>query len=68
MLELLTDYFLRKWNVWSESIALVNKRHAQANNPYVLRCDHSKPKPSIPYIATYNLYGWAMRELLLACS
>jgi len=45
-------------------IAVISKRHALANNPYVEGFDESQPTSYITYLDANNLYGYAQSEPL----
>ena len=45
-------------------IAVISKRHALANNPYVEGYDESQPTSYITYLDANNLYGYSQSESL----
>lgn len=45
-------------------IAMISKRHSQANNRYMASYDPSKASKYIMYLDANNLYGWAMSQPL----
>ena len=45
-------------------VAMISKRFAEANNPYLQHYDDERPKNYLMYLDTNNLYGWAMSQSL----
>ena len=45
-------------------VAMISKRFAEANNPYLQNYDNKKPKNYLMYLDANNLYGWAMSQSL----
>ena len=65
-LDLITDpnIYLMIENSMRGGIAVISKRHALANNPYVDGYDESQPTSYITYLDANNLYGYAQSEPL----
>ena len=65
-LELLTD---RDMHLFIErglrgSVAIISKRFAEVNKPYLQNYDHDQPKNYLMYFDANNLYGWDMSQSL----
>ena len=60
-LDLITDpnIYLMIENSMRGGIAVISKRHTQANNPYVEGYDESQPTSYITYLDANNLYGYS---------
>ena len=58
------DMYLMIENSMRGGIAVISKRHARANNPYVEGYDESQPDSYITYLDANNLYGYAQSEPL----
>ena len=66
-LDLITDpdMYLMVENNMRGGIAVISKRHAQANNPYVEEgYDESQPTSYLTYLDSNNLYGYAQSQPL----
>ena len=65
-LDLITDpnIYLMIENSMRGGIAVISKRHALANNPYVEGYDESQPTSYITYLDANNLYGYSQSESL----
>ena len=45
-------------------VAMLSKRFAEANNPYLQNYDNERPKNYLMYLGSYNLYALAMSQSL----
>ena len=61
-LELLTDPDMHIFveNGFRGGIAMISKRYATANNPYLQGYDPQLPTHYLMYLDANNLWGWAM--------
>ena len=61
-MELLTDIDMHLFSErrMRDSISMVSKQHAKANNPLVKGYDPAKPTNYITYLNAKNFYGWVM--------